>query len=577
MNKNTILAIVLSIVVVILGVGAQYLFFPSKSDSSQKTVSSTSDIEILEIVENNKDDTQSVILEDTDEKIEEQIITIKSDLYEVTLSNKGGDVISYNLLQDNGEKVEMAGGITDKERAFSVMFGDAKQGILIDDMMNVKVFDDYTIGYFKDLKLVNKNGEVKTYSFGKKYSFIPDNYMFELTVSIEGKDKDEGINLNGCAYTIITSPTIGPEYDSSDRYEFRRFYGYVNGKEKKYNLSSNKFDTKIDPMTWTAVAGKYFSIVAIPKIPFSSVSYSTMPNSKGQIQSKMYLSREPMESEKTTDTYRFFIGPKQEKVLVSYNSPESNPYKLNSVRIDEVIEGSNFWGWLETILKWIMELFYKLIPNWGVAIIFTTILVKALFFPLTRKSTMSTIKMQKLQPALQELQVKYKNNPEKLNQEMMAMYQKAGANPMSGCLPLLIQFPILIAMYNLFNNHFELRGQPFIYGWISDLSKGDSVYHFKSSIDFFFIHLSDIRILPFVYLASQLIFGKITQTPNANQTNGTAKFMMFGMPILFFFIFYNAPAGLLLYWTVSNLLQMVQQKIIYASMNKENKAVAEKK
>ena len=129
-------------------------------------------------------------------------------------------------------------------------------------------------------------------------------------------------------------------------------------------------------------------------------------------------------------------------------------------------------------------------------------------------------------------------------------------------LPLLIQLPILIAMFNLFNNHFDLRGAGFIPGWIDDLSVGDSVYTLAKPISIFGFYLSDIRILPVIYLISQLIFGKVTQGPTSSQTSGSVKFMMYGMPLIFFFIFYNAPSGLLLYWTVSNLLQMVQQKII---------------
>ena len=213
-----------------------------------------------------------------------------------------------------------------------------------------------------------------------------------------------------------------------------------------------------------------------------------------------------------------------------------------------------------------MEFFYKLIPNWGVSIILMTILLKVAMFPLTKKSSVSTLKMQELQPRIKEIQDKYKNNPEKMNAEMGKFYKEAGYNPLSGCLPLLIQFPLIFAMFNLFNNYFEFRGAMFIPGWIPDLSVGDSIYIFPPTIPL--IGGSALRLLPIIYVASQLLFTKITQTASANAAGGNSmKLMMYGMPLFFFFMFYNAPAGLLLYWTVSNFLQLIQQMFINKIMH----------
>ena len=173
------------------------------------------------------------------------------------------------------------------------------------------------------------------------------------------------------------------------------------------------------------------------------------------------------------------------------------------------------------------------------------------------------------------IQTKYKNNPEKMNQEMAKLYQETGYNPVSGCLPMLIQLPLLIAMFNLFNNYFEFRGASFIPHWIDDLSVGDSVYTLKVNIPFIGNH---IRILPLIYLASQLFYGKITNNGGAapSSTKMQMNLMMYGMPILFFFIFYNAPSGLLLYWTVSNIIQMVQQIVINNLMKKKKAELAKK-
>ena len=142
---------------------------------------------------------------------------------------------------------------------------------------------------------------------------------------------------------------------------------------------------------------------------------------------------------------------------------------------------------------------------------------------------------------------------------------------MSGCLPLVFQMMALIAVFNLFNNYFEFRGAGFIKGWIDDLSSGDCILTWNANLPFVG---NCLRILPIIYLFSQLFYGKITQMGGAGAgaaaNPGTMKFMTYGLPILFSFMFYNAPSGLLLFWTISNLIQMVQQLVI-------NKVMAKKK
>ena len=157
--------------------------------------------------------------------------------------------------------------------------------------------------------------------------------------------------------------------------------------------------------------------------------------------------------------------------------------------------------------------------------------------------------------------------------EMAEFYKREGYNPMSGCLPLLIQFPIFIAMYNLFNNHFDLRGALFIPGWIPDLSQPEAIYSF-APINLFVFKLSAIRVLPVIYLLSQLFYGKFTQGQATGQTAAQMKFMMYGMPIMFFFILYDVPSGLLIYWIFSNLIQIAQQVVINDILKKRKLELA---
>jgi YidC/Oxa1 family membrane protein insertase len=156
---------------------------------------------------------------------------------------------------------------------------------------------------------------------------------------------------------------------------------------------------------------------------------------------------------------------------------------------------------------------------------------------------------------------------------MAAFYKKEGYNPMSGCLPLLIQFPIFIAMYNLFNNHFDLRGAMFIPGWIPDLSQPEAIFRF-AEVNLLIVKIDAIRALPIVYLVSQLLYGKYTQAQTPGQNAMQMKMMMYWMPIIFFFILYNTPSGLLVYWIVSNVLSIAQQIVINDLLRKRKIAFA---
>jgi YidC/Oxa1 family membrane protein insertase len=199
-------------------------------------------------------------------------------------------------------------------------------------------------------------------------------------------------------------------------------------------------------------------------------------------------------------------------------------------------------------------------------------LVKILLFPLTKNGSESTLRMQTLSPQIKEIQDKYKDNPTQMNAKMAELYKQEGYNPLSGCLPMFIQFPIFIAMYNLFNNHFDLRGAMFIPGWIPDLSLPESIFNF-APYQLPLIGWSDIRLLPIISVGSQRLSGKITQTPD-QQSNSQMKIMLYAMPVMFFFILYNVPSGLTLYWIMTNAFSMVQQVLINKYLVKRRASMA---
>ena len=577
MNKNSILAIALSTVVVMVSLFINQRILQNKVETAsyeEQTV--TSEVVNSENSIKNKES----LVKPVNNKVAEETITINTEKAEIVLTNRGGDIISYKLIShkdiDTNEGVQLVDNVTEMNRACAVSFGGVNNPI-INDVFNVDKISEYEYLFTKEFK-VESNGTYKSFILGKRYKFDPNDYMFKLDVLIHNNSEDGSLDFDNVAYTIRTSPQIGPHFNPKlNKYENRQFVSYNGNKAKKIILSKNQIKEYNKDYIWDGIVGKYFANLVVPE-NHTSMGYSYYSSEievDDYANAQALLVRKPITEVDSKDTYYFYYGPRNEKELKIYNVSENNPWNLSGLRLTEALQSSGWLGWLETILKWVMELLYKLIPNWGVSIILMTILLKLAMFPFTRKQSLSTLKMQEIQPKIQAVQEKYRDNPQKQQEMLAKVYQEAGYNPMSGCLPMIVQFFVLFAMYNLFNNYFEFRGASFIPHWIDDLSVGDSVYTLKVNLPFLGNH---IRILPLIYLASQLFYGKITNNGGAAPTSGkfNMNLMMYGMPILFFFIFYNAPSGLLLYWTVSNIIQMVQQIVINNLMKKKKAELAKK-
>jgi YidC/Oxa1 family membrane protein insertase len=199
------------------------------------------------------------------------------------------------------------------------------------------------------------------------------------------------------------------------------------------------------------------------------------------------------------------------------------------------------YGWFGVLAKpmfWLLQQFYRFTSNYGVAIILLTIVVRILLFYPSLKSATAMEEMKKLQPQMAALREKYKKDPQRMNQEIMKMYKEHKVNPLGGCLPMLLQLPFFVALYNVLSVSIELRQSPFISFWIKDLSVHDPFY-----------------ILPVLMGVSMIFTMKMTSTSVDPQQQ---KIMMF-MNIAFIFLFAWLPAGLLLYITLSNVLSIVQQ------------------
>ncbi|MCQ2596510.1 MAG: membrane protein insertase YidC [Treponema sp.] len=589
MDKNTIIAVVLSTLVIIgstiiMQKRNPAMFAPQTAETpaSEEVSTEVTDLNNASVSELAAADLEAG--ETVSESVEEQTITINTDKAEIVLTNKGGDIISYKLKdfndKDTNEGVQISDSVHEKNRTLGVSFGSADKPIM-NETMNVEMIDDKTV-LFKKNVTVKKNGELKTFTFGKKYSFKDGENVFKLDLMFHANEDLSFLNSDGVSYSLRSAPQIGPHFNPKEnRYENRQMISYNGRKMKRQILGQNDFRAwnKQNDYIWTAIAGKYFAEIMIPTNPSSvgTAYYSSLIEKDNYANAQTIIERNAMSGTDISDSYYMYFGPRDEKSLARYNSPKkdngeiANGWGIGGYRLTEVLQSSGWLKWLEKILQICLEWIQKVVKNWGVAIIILTILLKAVMFPMSKKQSMSTLIMQDMQPKVQAVQEKYKNDQKKQQVEMQKLYQEAGYNPMSGCLPMVFQFLVLFAMYNLFNYKFEFRGAMFIPGWIEDLSSGDSVWNMPFTVPF--LGWTQLRLLPIIYTVTQLFYGKITQYGGQAQTqqNGmNMKFMMYGMPIIFFFLFYNAPSGLLIYWTVSNLIQMIQQIVI-------NKMMAAKK
>jgi YidC/Oxa1 family membrane protein insertase len=448
---------------------------------------------------------------------------------------------------------------TGESHAFTVAFGGLNAQPLT-DLFYVNRISEYSVEFYQDFTLAAAGDTAGRFRLTKRYDFKPREYMFELTLTLDGGYSIPGFNFSGAAYTLAFGPQIGPQFEKLDnRYEYRNYFTYVNGKRRMEKVNDNKPEIISSQPKWAAIAGKYFAFIAVPYLAQYDLNFSTKSEPGLPTASRLNIIRPPLNTSRAEDTYRFYLGPKTQDILALYNNG-NNAYGLKDMELVEVANSKGFLSPLEKILKWLLLLFYRIVPNYGIAIILLTLLVKILFFPLTKKGSEATLRMQAIAPKIKELQEKYKDNPQKMNAEMAGLYKKEGYNPLSGCLPMLLQIPIFFAMYNLFNNHFDLRGAPFIPVWIPDLSLPEAVYTF-SNFRIPILGWTAIRLLPFIYVGSQLLYGKVTQTPD-QKGNAQMKIMLYVMPIMFFFILYNVPSGLLIYWIFSNVFTMVQQVMI---------------
>lgn len=376
----------------------------------------------------------------------------------------------------------------------------------------------------------------------KTFTFLPDSYAIDLTLKIENLTSEPLADQLGVSFYYM------PYSTKEDSYNLSNLAVYRLGSLEQFPLKDLvKTDpTFTSPYGWVGYQNNYFldAFVPLDESP-SQVKPRTLDAGRGLIQT-VYLT-EPFEvpgNQERAMQMRLYLGPKELNRL-----QEAGHDLVKSVD----------YGWfgflarpLVYVLKWLNGYFH----NYGVAIIILTIIIKIIFWPLTHKSYKSMQMMKRLQPKINQVREKYKDDREKLNQELMMLYRTYKVNPLGGCLPMVLQIPVFFALYRMLSNSVELLHEPFAL-WIHDLTAPDRLY-----VGFDIPYLGGLPVLTILMGVTMFIQQKMTPSTGDPRQE---KIMLL-MPVMFTFFFFNFPAGLVLYWLVNNVLSIAQQYWINRSV-----------
>lgn len=488
-------------------------------------------------------------------KQSEKIIRINSEIYSAEISNFGGGSIkSWKILPyktHDGQPVD---------------FIESSKNLNLNFVFQGKNFNTWNIPYsitntdsVIDLKTTKKKSLTFVYHFDSERQIIQNLtfYNNRYDVDIEVQFKNFGDDITNGEYQIQwLSALKSTELDLNGDLSHTISYAYMGDEKEEFDIGTDPSkETSWSGVTkWVASRTKYFAVYIIPqeKDGIGCKLTSTTIHENGLLTKKSNFMNIQMKFEpNVVDRYKFYIGPMDYHILKEY---------------DDNVVVTMEWGWavfrpLTKAIFYTFNFLYDIIPNYGWVIIVFTLLVRIVLYPLTYKTFVGMQKMKVVMPRQKEIQKKYKDNPSKMQQEMMKLYKEAGYNPLSGCLPMLIQMPLLFPIYQVFNQSIELRLAPF-FGWITDLSRPDTIAILHTGLPF----IGDFHVNPLPIIMTLLTFlqQKIApMTPMGDDSDPAQrfnqKFLLYGMPIMFFFLFNGFASGLVLYWTVFNVLTMAQQ------------------
>ncbi|HHD11735.1 MAG TPA: membrane protein insertase YidC [Deltaproteobacteria bacterium] len=461
-------------------------------------------------------------------EVEERLVTVDTPLYTAVLSSYGGGLKSFKLkhykqtMEEGSKPVDIVNPV---DGIYPLM-----TRLKVTGLPEVPAFTitgkDLSIekGQKGELLFVwhGKDGTV----IEKRYIFSPDNYTLDVEVKITN---GRGESIKGTVLNEISGKFV---VSKSDSYFHHGPLRRIDGKTKRQDPETTIEMGKGSP-EWIGVEDKYFLLAIIPEDNKNTFWESTVPSQyAGKITFGKTLELEP--SHHAITSFTAYMGPKEYDRLIAMGRG-----------LDEAIEFGLF-SLIARPLLVVLNFFERYVGNYGIAIILLTVVIKLLFYPLTKHSLNSMRKMQEIQPQMLAIRERYKNDRERMNKELYELYKRYKINPLSGCLPIFLQLPVFVGLYEVLSVAIELRHAPFML-WIQDLSAKDPYY-----------------ITPVLMGISMFIQQKMTPT---TMDPTQAKIMLI-MPVILTFLFMSFPSGLVIYWLVNNILSIAQQYQIYKDMGK---------
>lgn len=513
-------------------------------------------------------------------KGEEKFYTIENELVKVTLSSKGGRV--YSVLLKKYSKRDTL------NKALPLILFDEKESSMGFTLVtnNNRVLNSSNL-YFEPVSGITKdaNGNqtliLRLKTTGKAYldfayTLPQKDYLLSFGLKASGLNTvmPSGINSLDMQWNAkIRQQEKGRKFE--DRYSSIE-YKYVADDIEKLSESKNDEKKLTNKVKWIAFKDQFFSSILIADDALSSATLKSTLEAENSGYLKDYTAEMSVPFDptgKTPTTFRFYFGPNQYKILsaIENNTKGDSDLKLNKL----IPLGWGIFGWVNMFaIIPMFNLFSRFMSNFGLIILLMTVVIKLVLFPLTYKSYISSAKMRVLKPEIDEINAKIPADKAAERQKAtMELYSKVGVSPMSGCLPTLLQMPILFAMFSFFPAAIELRQQSFL--WATDLSAYDSIMQLPFTVPFGFGN--HISLFCLLMTATNIVFTKLNManTPTNDQMGGAMmKWMMYLMPLMFLFMFNNYASGLSYYYFISTLISIGQTYAIRATVD-EKKMLAE--
>ena len=516
-----------------------------KTETVKKETPKTEEAPAPEILTESKSDLIKEV------SVEEKIITIETDLYVAQISSKGGTIKKWQLknysIWNKKQKVELID--TRESSNLNILFTSTDGKNINTKNYNFEFTEDLNskivLAGDKKLKIGLKlkigEGEIiKSFIFSNTENIFDFNlYLKNLKNTIANYEYQVEWE-NGIPYS---------ERNSLNESSEAKAFIYSAGEVKELDVANLGDKQSINPTgttDWVAAKSKYFALAIIPQNKKATAAFLSGEHIEGKpigsVEIYNIALTIPFKGETNHETnFKIFLGP------LEYKSIKSLGYNLEEIM-------SLGWRWVRPITIYIFiplfNFLHNFVSNFGVVIIIFTIILKVLLFPLTRTTAKSMQKMQALAPMIEEIKQKYKNDQNQVGVQTMKLYREYGVNPAGGCLPLLLQMPILTALYSMFSNAIELRQSEFAL-WMNDLSVPDVIFSIPFKIPL--LGLQDFSGLALAMGLTMFIQQKMTVT------DPRQKMLVWMMPAMMTLLFNNFPAGLNLYYFAFNILAIVEQ------------------